>query len=71
MSEPTDSGDKPTDDLDVPNVVYWRCTREDRELLARVKDMAKVNNTADLLRFCVGAAIRELARAGEPTGGGR
>ncbi len=48
----------------VPAIVYWRWDDVDRELFARVREMSRLKSTAEVLRFALGAAERELKRSG-------
>jgi hypothetical protein len=68
MSEPHDKDDKvPESGRDAeaaPAVLFWRWKEADRELFLRVKGMLRIMSNTDVLRFALGAAERELTRAG-------
>jgi hypothetical protein len=59
MTDPAD--DAPPDG---PDVLNWRLTDEDRALLLRVRILTKLKSNPEVLRFALGAAERELSRAG-------
>ena len=43
--------------------INWRMNEDDQALFARVKGMLKIRSNADVLRFALGAAERELSRS--------
>jgi hypothetical protein len=63
--EPNDEApDSGPDKSDAPAVVYWRWEEQDRVLFGEVREMSHLKSTAEVLRFALGAARRELTRAG-------
>lgn len=64
-------GVKKEDDIDDgpggPKIITWRLDDDDRALLHRVRALTGIQGNTDLLRFALGAAVREVSRAG---GGG-
>jgi hypothetical protein len=76
MTEPKEMSGHETDDdapdsgqgkdraKETPEVMYWRWTGLDRESFLRVKKMLRITSNTDVLRFALGAAERELTRAG-------
>jgi len=65
MAKDDKAPDSGRDGDDIPAVLFWRWTKTDRELFARVKEAVKIRSSTDVLRFALGAAERELARSTE------
>ena len=62
MAEPKKDDDSPEGPVG-PEVVTWRLTDDDRARWLRVRELSGIKGAADLVRFALGAAERELNRA--------
>ena len=54
----------PTPAEEGPAEILWRLSSADRALFARIKKMSRLPQNPDVLRFALGAAEREMTRAG-------
>lgn len=48
---------------EAPAIATWRLTEEDRALYLRAREATGITGVSDLIRFALGAAVREMTRA--------
>ncbi|MEK9646455.1 MAG: hypothetical protein VW547_13005 [Alphaproteobacteria bacterium] len=64
MAEPKKDDSESPEGPDGPKIVTWRLTDDDRALFMRARELSGITGASDLVRFALGAAVRELTRAG-------
>ena len=64
MAEPKKDDNDAPEGPDGPKIVTWRLTDDDRALFTRARGLSGITGASDLVRFALGAAVRELNRAG-------